>query len=159
MWNSGFIQQSFVPNPTILLFSPLPPPLSLLVTITMATPCACCVTKLFLERYNTHLQTPDREPTTDKSTDTTQVHFGKRYFIRYFIRITFGNIDWEGITYRSRNDSDITKTHSGMGDSTPPSPQAAQQAGECPSRWLSRSKPLLPGIRAAVFFFQAAGLV
>lgn len=35
------------------------------------------VTKIFLGRHNTHLFTPDREPTTDLSTDTTNVQFGE----------------------------------------------------------------------------------
>ena len=130
----------------------------------MATPCTCCVTKLSLERYNTHLQTPDREPTKDKSTDTTQVHFGKHYFIT----VAFRNIDWEGVTYRSRNDSDccISKTHSSTAHT-----QSWERGAGCTacrqlnrlesvlSRFLSWSEPLLPGIWAGVFFFQAAGLV
>lgn len=35
------------------------------------------VTKILLGRHNSHLFTPDREPTTDLSTDTTKVLFGE----------------------------------------------------------------------------------
>ena len=35
------------------------------------------VTKIFRGRHNTHLFTQDREPTTDLSTDTTEVLFGE----------------------------------------------------------------------------------
>lgn len=47
------------------------------------------MTKLLLERCNTHLLTPGRKSTTDQTTDTTKAHLGEAMS---FVRVTYWSI-------------------------------------------------------------------